>query len=190
MLADFRELIDGAADAYAAAGTDASRAAGNMLRGVSLHPIDASPKSLPAGLSIALEAVPPSPLKSALARQASCFDWMTGDARLAGRIAFTEIVGPDGLLPAANLRMGVFLQSPQTRYPTHSHAAEELYLVLAGTPLWQKDDSPFSPVPPGSAVRHLSYQRHSMKTERDAFLALWLWTGDLSFSSYQIHETE
>lgn len=189
MRADIGELIDGAADAYAAAGTDASRAAAELLRGISSQPIVASPKPFPADLGAVLEALPPGPLKDVLIRQAPCFSWMDGGASLAGRIASAEIVGPDGLLPADNLRMGVFLQSRQTHYPSHSHAAEELYLVLVGAPLWQKDNHPFVRVSPGSAVHHLSYQRHSMKTEREAFLALWLWTGDIDFSSYQIHET-
>jgi len=189
MLVDMAALLGSAADAYATAGTEASKHAADLLRGVSSRPVNVSPKPFLADLSTALEALHPGPLKDVLMRAASGFDWIGGDGRLSGRLASAELVGPDGILKSDSLRMGVFLQSPQTHYPSHSHAAEELYLVLAGTPLWQKDDGRFEPVSPGSAVQHLSYQRHSMKTEGDALLALWLWTGDLSFSSYQFHET-
>jgi len=189
MLIDLAALISSAAEAYAAAGTEASKAAADLLRGVSSRSVSLPPKACPADLSTALEAMRPGPLKDALLRSASGFDWIAGDGRLADRLASAELVGPDGILQADSLRLGVFLQSPQTHYPSHSHAAEELYLVLAGTPLWRKDAGRFEPVSPGSAVQHLSYQRHSMKTEGDALLALWLWTGDLSFSSYQLHET-
>jgi dimethylpropiothetin dethiomethylase len=190
MLVDMAALLSSAAEAYATAGTEASTHAADLLRGVSSRPVVVSLKPPPADLSTALQALRPGPLKDVLARTASGFDWIGGDGRLSGRLASAELVGPDGIVKADNLRMGIFLQSPQTHYPLHSHAAEELYLVLAGTPLWQKDGGPFEPVSPGAAVQHLSYQRHSMKTERDGLLALWLWTGDLSFSSYQFHETE
>jgi hypothetical protein len=189
MLVDMAALIGSAADAYAAAGTEASKQAADLLRGVSTRPVNLSPKPFPDDLSTALEALRPGPLQDALLRTAPGFDWIGGDGRLSDQIASAELVGPDGILKADSLRMGVFLQSPHTHYPSHSHAAEELYLVLAGTPLWQKDDGRFAPVSPGSAVRHLSYQRHAMKTAEDALLALWLWTGDLGFSSYQFHET-
>jgi len=68
--------------------------------------------------------------------------------------------------------VGLFWQLAETDYPSHSHAAEELYLVLSGHPLWQKDIGAYAPVTPGTAVHHLPYQRHAMKTERDGFLAL------------------
>jgi hypothetical protein len=183
MLVGIPALITAAAEGYAGTG------AANLLRNVSLQPIDAAPKPVPPDLHPTLQKLPPGRLRDLLIRNAACFDWLTGEGNLAGRIASAEIAGPDGLARIDALRIGVFLQAPETHYPSHSHAAEELYLVLTGNALWQKDAGQFVAIPPGATVLHLSYQRHAMKTEQEPLLALWLWTGDLSFSSYRLHDT-
>jgi hypothetical protein len=183
-----KALIAAAADSYAAAATPASTAAAHLLRSTSDESVDAQPKSISPPLAAVLASLPSGPLRDALTLYSPCLNWTTGEGELAGRLASAEIAGPDGLQSVDNLRVGLFLQSPQTFYPSHSHAAEELYLVLSGTPLWQKDTSPFTRIASGSAVHHLPYQRHAMKTDGDPLFAFWLWTGDLSFASYRFHE--
>jgi len=188
MRIDLPALITAAAGAYAAAGMEAATVAAKRLRALSAGPVEVSPRPVPPHLGDALACLPPTPLKDLLSGSSPCLPWMPGGDRLGDRLASAEIAGPDGLLQAKDLRFGVFLQAPQTHYPSHSHAAEELYLVLAGAPLWQKDDGPFEPVLPGTAVHHLSYQRHAMRTADAPLLALWLWTGDLSFATYRFHD--
>ena len=192
---DIRELIAEAAGIYAATGNRQAILAADCLRAlVASHPSAPlpDPKPLP-GLDSAFATVSPSALRSLLERVAAHLPWTTSDVHVpesfAGRSASAEIAGPDGLVPTQGLRFGLFWQSPETFYPPHSHAAEELYFVLSGRPLWQKDDAPFARVAPGSLVHHTPYQRHAMRTERDGLLAMWIWTGDLSFSSYRFHET-
>jgi mannose-6-phosphate isomerase-like protein (cupin superfamily) len=150
------------------------------------------PKQIP-GLNAALAAVRPSPLRSLLERTAVHLPWRISDTNVpesfSGRSASAEIAGPDGLVPSQDLRFGLFWQSPETFYPPHSHAAEEFYFVLSGSPLWQKDEAPFEGIAPNTLVHHEPYQRHAMRTARDGLLAMWIWTGDLSFSSYRFHES-
>ena len=50
-----------------------------------------------------------------------------GAADLAERIAFAELIGPDGPLTAPACRVGFTLMAPATFYPLHAHPAIELY---------------------------------------------------------------
>ena len=101
-----------------------------------------------------------------------------------GRFYYTQIAGPEGLIVDHRFRFGIYLQMPETFYPSHSHEAEELYLPLTGTGQWQKDDGEFEPVASGSLIRHAPYQPHAMLTHGAPLLALWSWTGNLSFDTY------
>ena len=83
------------------------------------------------------------------------------------------IVGPQGMIADERLKFGVFLQTSETYYPAHRHAAEELHFLLSGNALWQKDDASFLPVSSGALVHHASYQSHAMRTLDEPLLALW-----------------
>ena len=107
--------------------------------------------------------------------------------KLAGSYAFVEIAGPKGLVLCDNLRFGLYLQSPDTFYPAHCHAAEERYYVVSGAAKWQKDDGEFLPMAPGALIHHAPWQRHATKTGRNALLALWVWTGNLDPGTYRIY---
>ena len=48
------------------------------------------------------------------------------------RHAHCEIVGPDSDILSDQLRLGAFILAPNTHYPMHSHAAEEVYLPFSG----------------------------------------------------------
>ena len=96
------------------------------------------------------------------------------------------IVGPQGMIADERFKFGVFLQTPETFYPAHRHAAEELYFLLSGNALWQKDDAPFRPVASGALVHHASYQPHAMRTRNEPLLALWASTGNLSSDTYSV----
>ncbi len=58
------------------------------------------------------------------------------------------IVGPRGMITDERFKFGIYLQTPDTFYPAHRHEAEELYFLLSGSALWQKDDADFEPVAP------------------------------------------
>lgn len=101
-------------------------------------------------------------------------------------LAVTELVGPNGMFRMADVRVGLLIQHPGFQYLKHSHAAEELYLVLKGTADWAVDDAAPGLRPPGSFIHHRSFQPHRMTTHAEPLLALWGWTGDVTGSTYSI----
>ena len=94
------------------------------------------------------------------------------------------IIGPQGMITDERFKFGIYLQTPETFYPAHRHEAEELYFLLSGTALWQKDAADFEPVASGSLIHHAPYQPHAMRTQDLPLLALWSWTGNLSSDTY------
>lgn len=182
-----------AADAYAKAGAGAFT---HDLRGLMGAPIGAlgagveTPGPSVAWLAAALDAMPPGELADLVRDSAGRVPWIIGGARMpasfAGRSAYIEIAGPDGVVPSERLRFGLFTQAPKSFYPPHNHEAEEHYYVLSGEALWQKGGSPFAAMPPGSCIRHAPWQSHAMRTGPAPLLAMWVWTGALGMESYRI----
>jgi mannose-6-phosphate isomerase-like protein (cupin superfamily) len=138
----------------------------------------------------ALDALRPSELANLLRKCAPRVPWTIGDVKMpksfTGHSAYVEIVGPEGFAHSDALRFGLYVQTPESFYPPHNHAAEEFYNVLSGRACWQKDDGEFRVKGPGSLIRHAPWQRHAMKTATEPLLAMWVWTGDLSMVSYRI----
>lgn len=100
------------------------------------------------------------------------------DEDLGSRIAFAELIGPDGPLQAPNCRVGFTVMAEHTTYPLHSHPAIELYLVVSGNAQWQTPTSD-AMIPPGDLVLHRSNEPHAMRTFDEPLLALWGWTGNI-----------
>ena len=88
---------------------------------------------------------------------------------------WTEIVGLSGPLASERIACGFLLLGPKTHYPRHRHEAEEIYIPLAGTALWQQGDGQWQERPPGTVVHHASDEPHAMRTGTRALLALYLW---------------
>ena len=105
-------------------------------------------------------------------------------SNFTGNYCFVTIVGPEGMIVDERFKFGVYLQMPGTFYPAHRHEAEELYLPLSGTALWQKDDAEFEPIASGTLIHHTPFQSHATRTHVVPVLALWSWTGYLSFETY------
>lgn len=101
-------------------------------------------------------------------------------------LAVTELIGPDGLFPAENVRIGLLIQREGFQYPLHQHAAEEMYFVLQGTAKWALDDCPPIERAAGSFVHHQSHQPHGIETLQDPLCALWGWAGDVAGASYRL----
>ena len=101
---------------------------------------------------------------------------------------FCQIIGPEGLIKDDGFRMGVYFQAPNVFYPSHWHKAEEVYFVLSGTALWQKDKGRFSEQGPKTLIHHQPSQPHAMRTQKEPLLALWAWVGDIGFESYEIEK--
>ncbi len=172
----------------------AARQAGNLLAEAAQRAgtCPEQPGRLPPHLSQALAAPGADPLTRLLAPLAPALPWADTSANMTmpegfrGRYTVTRIIGPDGTIPAADFRFGTFLQYPDTWYPIHHHAAEELYFILSGTVEWTRDGVDGQPEPPGTLLRHASHERHATRTLGEPLLALWIWLGDIDFGSYRI----
>jgi histidine ammonia-lyase len=88
---------------------------------------------------------------------------------------WSEIIGTAGALPSERLACGFLLLGPHTFYPRHHHEAEEIYVPLVGTAVWQKGDGSWREQQPGTVIHHPSYVPHAMRTSDEAVLALYLW---------------
>jgi mannose-6-phosphate isomerase-like protein (cupin superfamily) len=192
LTSDLAALVFASAEAYRATGDPSAMALAKQLAASSSRfalPA-AEPQTALASLSGALTNLPPGPLAPLLKACAPRVPWTVGDfkmpASFAGRSAYVEIVGPEGLAHREDLRFGLYVQTPDSLYPPHNHAAEELYYVLSGTARWQKADREFRAMAPGTLIRHASWERHAMRTDSEPLLAMWSWTGDLNVSTYRV----
>ncbi len=189
-----REFLLAVAAALRARDLPAARQAGDLLAAAALR-ADACPEQLgftPPYLERALEAPGADPLTRLLAPLAPALPWADTSANMTmpegfrGRYSAAEITGPNGTIPAADFRFGTFLQYPDTWYPIHHHAAEELYFILSGTAEWTRDGVDGQPEPPGTLFRHASHERHATRTLGEPPLALWVWLGDIDSGSYRV----
>lgn len=138
-----------------------------------------------------LLVMPSSPSLMVLADTQQAIHWADsgGAAKpnaVQRRLAFAELIGPNGMIVNANCRVGLFLQCARTIYPAHEHAAEELFLVLSGTALWQRNLLNSTWHSPGSFVHHASWESHAMTSEAEPMLAVWCWIGDIRFNQYRL----
>ena len=95
------------------------------------------------------------------------------------------LLGPNAPIPSQTMLFGLFYQTPGSYYPLHAHNAAETYTILSGTALWQAGDRHF-PLNPGEAIHHPPNLPHAMRAGPDGFLAIWRWSGDIGFDSYQM----
>lgn len=98
-------------------------------------------------------------------------------ARFLARYGWCELVGPHGGCGSELVRLGLLLLGPETEYPAHRHAAEEIYLVLAGTAAWRQGAAAWRLVPPADAVHHAPWVMHAARTQAEPLLALYFWWG-------------
>lgn len=100
-----------------------------------------------------------------------------GDAFRLGH-ANAIITGPDeGLEIRPDVRIGVSLMAPRTRYPDHHHPPEEVYIVLSDGEWWQAGGAWHTPGI-GGLVHNPPNILHAMRSADTPLLALWfLWTG-------------
>lgn len=93
------------------------------------------------------------------------------------------VMGPEGPVPCADLRMGLYYQRPNTYYGLHNHDADETYSILAGSAIWTAgDDTQLRET--GAQIHHPSRLPHAFRTGPDGVLAFWRWSGDVNLHSY------
>ena len=106
-------------------------------------------------------------------------------AALAATKAVVTLLSPEGPIQNPSFRFGLFYQAPGIYYPLHAHEAAETYTILAGSADWQAGDLRFT-LAPGQASFHPPNLPHAMRAGPEGFLAIWRWSGDISFDSYRM----
>lgn len=99
--------------------------------------------------------------------------------------SIVTLLGPQAPLPCHDFLLGFFYQEPGSYYPLHAHEAAETYTILAGTADWLAGDSRLQ-VSAGDAIHHRPNVPHAMRAGPDGFLAMWRWSGDITFDSYRM----
>jgi Dimethlysulfonioproprionate lyase len=122
-------------------------------------------------------------LVSMVCHAAASMDWRQTytekdlDAAFLDNYGWSEILGLRGPLPSGQLACGFLILGSYTHYPSHCHAAEEIYLPLSGTAEWQQGDAVWRHQPPGTPIHHVRDEPHAMRTLTSPLLALYLWRG-------------
>jgi len=172
----------------------AAEEAARLLDAAATQPVaDSFGGLVPRHLDSALTAADRHPLTELVIAAAHRVPWVevsghSMPAGFMGRYAYCTIVGPGAPIEAADIAFGAYLQFPDTWYPRHWHAADELYLPISGTALWSRDGINDGPALPGTLIHHSPFERHATRTVAEPLLALWSWTGDITFESYGIEE--
>jgi hypothetical protein len=122
-------------------------------------------------------------LVAAACRAAPKLDWRQTysaadlDAAFLENYGWSEILGSVGPIESERIACGFLILGPSTFYPSHHHAAEELYVPLSGTAAWQQGDGAWREHLPGTPIHHRSEEPHAMRTGGSALLALYVWRG-------------
>ncbi|WP_171210392.1 MULTISPECIES: dimethylsulfonioproprionate lyase family protein [unclassified Ruegeria] len=106
---------------------------------------------------------------------------------IAALISVLTLMGPEGPIPAPDVRLGLVYMRPDSYYPMHLHDADETYVIIAGQALWTAgDDIRMRGV--GSMIHHPSMMPHAFRTGAEGFIAIWRWSGDINTHSYTFTE--
>jgi len=93
------------------------------------------------------------------------------------KYGWAEMIGQRGPIASDHIACGFLLLAPDTEYPSHRHAAEEVYLPLTGPTFWKMGDDGWENRLIGLPIYHRPWLTHAMRTESVPLLALYLWRG-------------
>ena len=135
----------------------------------------------------------PHPAAGAVASAADGLHWEFAgleDGRIrpeiARRMMTCELLGPTGMIPLPDLRVGLFAQSPGLDYVTRRHAAEETFIMLAGEGHWSVEGAPLAPRRAPAVIHHPSDAPHQSVTRELPLLAAWRWSGEIGWEGYRM----
>lgn len=89
---------------------------------------------------------------------------------------WTELIGTRGPIVSNEIACGFLLLGPNTHYPSHSHEAEELYVPLTHAQ-WKRGGENWQLREPELAIYHRPWVLHSVKTNSEPLLAIYIWRG-------------
>ena len=85
--------------------------------------------------------------------------------------AYSDFLGPRGLAGGNDVAAGFLLLGPNILNPDHSHAATEIYFIVAGTADWRRNGGYWREEPPGNIIFHPSWIVHAMRCKGEPLLA-------------------
>jgi len=186
------KLLAAACDEFAAGRSPAARRTVQNLRSTPINiadiphiPIHDNDEicSPPEAISRLIDDRPQSSCLAAVARVYRDLAWFESSK---SHTPYAEIIGPTSLIQNPEFRFGLFLLYPDIAYPDHQHAADEIYIVLAGTGEWSLGRGPYRVRRSGTIIDIPSMTVHAMRTAQEPTLMLFSWTGkDISFDSYR-----
>ena len=89
------------------------------------------------------------------------------------------VIGDGGLEARDDIRVGMRLLAPETRYPDHRHPPEEIYTVISPGEWKQHTDGEFRAPGIGGFVHNVPNIIHGMRSTSVPLLAVWsLWMGE------------
>lgn len=91
--------------------------------------------------------------------------------------AYVELVGKRSALSTGKMAAGLLMFGPDVVYPEHRHAAEELYVPVAGSADFLMPDGSWRPVESGGIVHNAPWVSHGIRTDAQPVLIAWLWLG-------------
>ncbi len=110
------------------------------------------------------------------------------DGRISADVALkmqtVELIGALGMIFDDSCRVGLFAQTANTDYIIRTHAAEELFVQIAGEAEWMKGDELYCMRGPGDRMHHASFQPHASRTIDSALIAVWVWAGEVDYGTY------
>ncbi|MCP5083344.1 MAG: cupin domain-containing protein [Alphaproteobacteria bacterium] len=106
-------------------------------------------------------------------------DGVVGDDMLAG-YGFAEVIGKLGPFVSTKVRSGVGVFGRNINYPPHNHAAEEVYILLAGSAEFMLEGGPYERRQAGDVVHVSPMRRHGFRTTEHPLAVFYIWqAGDL-----------
>ncbi len=188
----FDALLYALAAAFDAEGRPGGTAAAALTEATTRPYRRAASNSDPGELLDAACSLPDAlPVAAQVLASRRLIDWTswTGDglaADISANLYTAEVVGPDGHIAAADVRIGLLVSAADTDYPVSSHSGEETYLVLSGVAEWTVDGGSYEAQQPGALIHHPAWVPHGRRTLNQPFLGAWRWSGDLDLSSFKV----
>lgn len=190
----FEAMMTGLAELFEEGGEDIASLAAMVLREHAAGPVAPAPRGLATSAQVAAIAAAPGGHRVAglIAPLLADLDWHYSgyedgriDAAVAARMQTVEIVGPDGMIKEPRCRVGLFAMVPGVDYSVRTHAAEELFVQIAGEADWQQADRPYLKRGPGARMHHASYEPHATRTTARGMIAAWVWGGNIDYDTYR-----
>ncbi len=191
---ELQRFIEATRDAFAASGASpAAREVADRILGAAMatqgEAATPEPTAMPACeyLPDALDRARSeegaiAELADALSGIAPSLMWVTrpngenDDPTFKARHANAVVVGAGGLEARNDIRIGMSLLAPETRYPDHRHPPEEIYTVLSPGEWKQGADGDFRAPGTGGFVHNVPNIVHGMRSTNVPLLAVWsLW---------------